>query len=108
MESPPRSLELELLKELEELDYYVIKAPIGTRAFWREWQEKYGRARVTRIAIRHLLRRRLPREEYRRARNLLKKYDELLHYLETLRAVASSGPFAGSFFVEFGDEEEEG
>ncbi|NPB07621.1 MAG: hypothetical protein GXN96_01680 [Aquificae bacterium] len=109
MKNPVRSLELELLRELSELDYYVVKTPLNSKDFWREWQEKYSKAHLTSIALRSLLRKkRLSRKEYLRAKDLLRKYGEILAYLESLKSVAlSSRGYSGGYFVEFEEDDEE-
>jgi len=109
MKSSVRSLELELLRELSELDYYLVKAPLNSKDFWKEWQEKYSKAHLTRIALKSLIRKkRLGRKDYLKAKELLRKYGEILAYLESLKAVAlSSRGYSGGYFVEFEEDDEE-
>jgi len=107
MKTPFRSFEVELLKEIQELDFFVVKAPVNSKEFWKEWQEKYSKANMTRIAIRHILQRRLPKEDYLRAKGLLQKYEEVVEYLENLKNVALSRGYGGNYYIEFGEEDEE-
>jgi hypothetical protein len=50
-------LDVQLLEELSNLEYFIVKAPLNSRDFWKEWQDKFSRAYMTRIAIKKLLRR---------------------------------------------------
>ncbi|NPA32663.1 MAG: hypothetical protein GXO04_03450 [Aquificae bacterium] len=103
-------LEAEILRELSELDFYTISAPLNTKEFWSEWQEKYTRASLTRIALRNIARsRRLSRKELFRVRNLLRKYDDIIAYLNNLKLTAlSARGYGGGYYIEFGEEDEEG
>jgi hypothetical protein len=49
-------LDIQLLEELSNLEYFIVKAPLNSRDFWKEWQDKFSRAYMTRIAIKKLLR----------------------------------------------------
>ncbi|MDQ7083144.1 MAG: hypothetical protein Q9N34_09525 [Aquificota bacterium] len=37
-------LDLTLLEEMTQLEYFLVKKPMTSPDFWGEWQEKYGKA----------------------------------------------------------------
>jgi hypothetical protein len=49
-------LDIQLLEEHTNLEYFIVKAPLNSRDFWKEWQDKFSRAYMIRIAIKKLLR----------------------------------------------------
>ncbi|AAC06699.1 hypothetical protein [Aquifex aeolicus] len=103
------NLELELIRELSEIDFYNISAPLNSKEFWKEWQEKFNRANLTRIALRNILRnKRLSPKEYRKVKNSIKKYEDIINYLNALKLTAlnARGSFGG-YFIEFDEDEEE-
>jgi len=103
------SVELELIRELSEIDFYNVSAPLNSKEFWKEWQEKFNRANLTRIALRNILReKRLNPKDYRRVKNLIKKYEDIINYLNALKLTAlnARGSFGG-YFIEFDEDEGE-
>jgi len=103
------NLELDLIRELSEIDFYNVSAPLNSKEFWKEWQEKFNKANLTRIALRNILReRRLNGREYRRVKNLIKKYEDIINYLNALKVTAlnARGSFGG-YFIEFDEDEED-
>ena len=102
------TLDLNLMEELSNLEYFIVKAPVNTQEFWKEWQEKYSRAFVSRIAIKKLLRtRKLSYEEIKRYKALLEVYEDIVFYLENIKRLALSlrGIFEASESPEFDDED---
>ncbi len=102
------TLDLNLMEELSNLEYFIVKAPVNTQEFWKEWQEKYSRAFVSRIAIKKLLRtRKLSYEEIKRYKALLEVYEDIVFYLENIKRLALSlrGIFETSESPEFDDED---
>lgn len=45
------TLDLNIMEEFSNLEYFVVKASVNSPEFWKEWQEKYSRALVSRIAV---------------------------------------------------------
>ncbi len=103
------SLELELLSELDELNYYAISSPITSKEFWKEWQEKYSKANLVLIGLRDILRsRRLRKKDYLRAKSLIMKYEDIIKYLESLKdAALSARGYFGGYYIEFEDDEDD-
>ncbi len=102
------TLDLNLMEELSNLEYFIVKAPVNTQEFWKEWQEKYSRAFVSRIAIKKLLRtRKLSYEEIKRYKALLEVYEDIVFYLENIKRLALSlrGIFETNGSPEFDDED---
>lgn len=102
------TLDLNLMEELSNLEYFIVKAPVNTQEFWKEWQEKYSRAFVSRIAIKKLLRtRKLSYEEIKRYKALLEVYEDIVFYLENIKRLALNlrGIFEASESPEFDDED---
>lgn len=104
-----KSLELELLGQLEELNYYTISTPITSKDFWKEWQEKYSKANLVLIGLRDILRsKRLRKKDYLRAKSLVRKYEDIVKYLESLKNTALNvrGYFSG-YHIELEEDDEE-
>ncbi len=102
------SLDLNLMEELSNLEYFVVKSPVNSQEFWKEWQEKYSRAFLSRVAVKKVLRtRKLTYEEIKRYKALLEVYEELLFYLENIKKLALSlrGIFEPTSNPEFDDED---
>lgn len=104
-----KNLEIELIKELSNLDYYNIKTPFTSKDFWKEWQEKFNKANLTKIALRNIMRtQKLSRKDYLRVKNLLKKYEDIIYYLNSLKATAlSARGYMGSYYIEFEEDDED-
>jgi hypothetical protein len=82
-------LDVQLLEELSNLEYFIVKAPLNSRDFWKEWQDKFSRAYMTRIAIKKLLRtRKTSYEEVSKYKSMLELYEDVLYYLELLKNLA--------------------
>ncbi len=102
------TLDLNLMEELSNLEYFIVKAPVNTQEFWKEWQEKYSRAFVSRIAVKKLLRtRKLSYEEIKRYKALLEVYEDIVFYLENIKRLALNlrGIFEANESPEFDDED---
>ncbi len=102
------TLDLNLMEELSNLEFFIVKAPVSGQDFWKEWQEKYSRAFVSRIAIKKILKtRRLSYEEIKRYRALLEVYEDIVFYLENLKRLALNlrGVFEINEIPEFDDED---
>ncbi|MCS6998985.1 MAG: hypothetical protein N2648_03745 [Aquificaceae bacterium] len=102
------TLDLNLVEEFSNLEYFVVKAPVSSQEFWKEWQEKYSRAFISRIAVKKLLKtRKLGYEEIKRYRALLEVYEEVVFYLENLKKLALNlrGVFEVNESPEFDDED---
>ncbi len=83
------NLDLNLLEEMTQLEYFLVKKPMTSPDFWGEWQEKYGKASIARVALKKIARtKKLSHEEYSRLRTLMSMYDEVLKYLEQLKNTA--------------------
>ncbi len=103
------SLDISLLEEMTQLEYFVVKKPLNTPEFWAEWQEKYSRASIAITALKKIARmRKLTQEEYAKLRTMLMVYEDILKYLENLKNVALNlkGVYS-SFNFEFDDDEDE-
>lgn len=102
------TLDLNLMEEFSNLEYFVVKASVNSPEFWKEWQEKYSRALVSRIAVKKLLKtRRLTYEEIKRYKALLEVYEDLILYLESLKKLSLNlrGVFEVNESPEFDDED---
>ncbi len=83
------NFDLGMLEELSNLDVFIVKKPLNTPEFWTEWQEKVGRAYMSKIAIRKMMKlKKMNYEEYRKAKALIETYDEIIKYLEYVKNVA--------------------
>lgn len=97
-----------ILEELSNLEFFIVKSQLGTQEFWKEWQEKFSRAYMSKIAIKKLLKtKKLSYEDVSRYKVQLKVYDDVLVYMDTLKNIAMSlkgiSSFGGS--PEFDDED---
>lgn len=95
MEDPamknPNSLDINLLEEMTQLEYFLVKKPMSSNDFWTEWQEKYGKATLAKVALKKIAKtRKLSHEEYAKLRTMMSVYDEILRYLEQLKNTALS------------------
>ncbi|MFN7065379.1 MAG: hypothetical protein ACK4OF_04450 [Aquificaceae bacterium] len=103
-----KALDLKLMEEFTNLESFIIKAPAFSQEFWKEWQEKYSRALISKIAIKKILRTdRLTTEEIKRYRGLLDMYEGLIAYFENLKRLALSlrGVYEHSESPGFDDED---
>ncbi|MFN3599371.1 MAG: hypothetical protein ACK4VK_06530 [Aquificaceae bacterium] len=103
-----KTLDLNLMEEFANLEYFVVKAPVNSPDFWKEWQEKYSRAFLSRVAVKKLLKtRRLSIEELKRYKALLGVYEDLMIYFESLKRLALSlrGVFEANESQEFDDDD---
>ncbi|RMH80709.1 MAG: hypothetical protein D6674_03500 [Acidobacteria bacterium] len=101
------TLDITLMEELSNLEYFVVKAPVNTADFWREWQEKYSRAFMSKTAIKKILKtKKLNYEELKRYKALLKTYEDTVLYLENIKRLALSlrGVFDPEGTNDFNDE----
>ncbi len=101
-------IDTQILEELSNLEFFIVKNQLGTPEFWKEWQEKFSRAYMSKVAIKKLLKsKKLSYEDVSRYKTQLKVYDDVLIYLETLKNIAMSlkgiSSFGGS--PEFDDED---
>jgi len=100
------SLDVKLLEELSNLEYYIVKAPVGSKDFWKEWQEKFSRVSMARIATKKLIKSdKIDYEEMMRYRSNLSIYEEVLQYLDTLKRLALQVRGCYSQDFEFDDED---
>ncbi|HID66625.1 MAG TPA: hypothetical protein EYP32_07595 [Aquificaceae bacterium] len=50
----------------------------------------------------------LSRKDYLRVKNLLKKYEDIIYYLNSLKATAlSARGYMGSYYIEFEEDDED-
>ena len=101
-------LDLQLLEELSNLEYYIVKTPINSKDFWKEWQEKFSRAYMARVATKKLLKsKKMSYEDISKYKSILTAYENILHYLEILKALALHlrGFYPAGQDVEFDDED---
>ncbi len=100
-------LDLSLFEEMTQLEYFLVKKPMNSPEFWGEWQEKFGKASLAKIALKKISKsRKLSQEEYAKLRVMSKVYDDILNYLEQLKTTALSLKGAVSNFnVELDDED---
>ncbi|MEZ0361551.1 MAG: hypothetical protein ABWK04_06645 [Hydrogenobacter sp.] len=101
-------LDVQLLEEVSNLEYFIVKSPVNSQDFWKEWQEKFSRAYMSRIAIKKLLKaKKLPYDELSKYKAQITLYEDVLYYLETLKNIAMSirGIFMSDQNVELDDED---
>ena len=101
-------LDVQLLEELSNLEYFIVKASLNSKDFWKEWQDKFSRAYITRIAIKKLLRtRKTSYEEVSKYKSMLELYEDVLYYLELLKnlALQMRGVYSSEPDIEFDDED---
>ncbi len=103
----PSSLDLNLLEEIAQLEYFLIRKPMSSNEFWTEWQEKYGKATLAKVALKKIAKtRKLSHEEYGKLRTMMRVYDDILRYLEQLKNTALSvRGIVTNFNVELDDED---
>ncbi len=85
------NFEMLLGQEVTNLERFIVKEPLGTNAFWSEWQTKIGEIVVTKAAIKKSLRlhkEKLTDEEITKLATLMEAYKEIAEYLELLRQTA--------------------
>jgi len=101
------SLDLSLLEEMTQLEYFLVKKPMNSPEFWADWQEKYGKASLAKIALKKIARtRKLSQEEYLRLKTMMAVYDDVLMYLEQLKNTALNvRGIVPNMEVEFDDED---
>ncbi|SHK24832.1 hypothetical protein SAMN05444391_0434 [Thermocrinis minervae] len=86
-----KHLDVNLVEELSNLEYFIVKSPVVSKDFWAEWQEKFSRAYMSRIAVKKILRnKKLTYEEANRYKTLLQMYEDVLTYLEMLKTLSLS------------------
>ncbi len=104
------TFDIRVLEELANLESFIVKKPINTPEFWSEWQEKFGRAYMSRVALRKVIKiSKVDYEDYRKAKILLETYDEIVKYLEYIKVVAlnAKGIHPGGMSnMEFLDEDD--
>lgn len=102
------TLDLNLMEELSNLEYFIVKAPVNSPEFWKEWQEKYSRVFMSRIGVKKILRtKKLTYEEIKRYKALFEVYEDLFLYLESLKKLALNlrGVLETNESPEFDDED---
>jgi hypothetical protein len=101
------SLDMNLLEELTQLEYFLIKKPMNSPEFWGEWQEKYGKATLAKVALKKIAKtKKLSHQEYTKLRTMMGVYDEILKYLEQLKTTALNiKGVVPNFNVELDDED---
>ena len=102
------SVDLQILEELSNLEYFIVKSPVNTPEFWKEWQEKFSRAYMGRIAVKKLIKsKKVSYEELGKYKAQLSVYEDILFYLETLKNIAMSlrGIFMSDPNTELDDED---
>ncbi len=100
------SIDVQLLEELSNLEYFIVKAPLNSKDFWKEWQEKFSRAYMTRVAIKKLLKnKKAAYEEVSKYRSMLDIYEDVLYYLELLKTIAFQ--IRGVYFSETNKEHDD-
>ncbi|MCX8076898.1 MAG: hypothetical protein N3C57_07690 [Aquificaceae bacterium] len=102
------TLDINLMEELSNIEYFIVKSPVNDKDFWREWQEKYSRAFMTRVAIKRLIRtRKLTYEDTKRYKAFLDVYEDIVFYLENLKRLALNlrGVFEVNESPELDDED---
>ena len=101
-------IDMHILEELSNLEYFIVKSPVSTSEFWKEWQEKFSRAYMGKVAIKKLLKsKKLPYEDLSKYKTQLSIYDDILSYLDTLKNIAMSlrGIVSVDNTIEFDDED---
>ncbi|MFN3814449.1 MAG: hypothetical protein ACK4SM_07500 [Aquificaceae bacterium] len=102
------SFDVHLLEEVSNLEYFIVKSPINTPEFWKEWQEKFSRAYMSKTAMRKILRsRRLSYDDLGKYKVQMNIYEDVLSYLETLKNLALSlrGILSSDQSTELDDED---
>ncbi|MCS7170734.1 MAG: hypothetical protein N3D14_05015 [Aquificaceae bacterium] len=102
------TLDLNLIEELSNLEFFIVKSPVSSQEFWKEWQEKYSRAFISKIAIKKLLKtKKLSYEDMVRYKTLLEIYEDVVFFLENLKRLALNlrGVFETNENPEFDDED---
>ncbi len=101
------SLDIHLFEEMTQLEYFLVKKPMNAPEFWAEWQEKYGKATLAKIALKKIARtKKLSHEEYGKLRTMMHVYDDILRYLEQLKNTALNvRGITSNFNVELDDED---
>ncbi len=85
------NFEMLLGQEVTNLERFIVKEPLGTNAFWSEWQSKIGEIVITKAAIRKSLKlhkEKLTKEEIEKLSSLMEAYKSIAEYLELLRQTA--------------------
>lgn len=101
-------LDVQLLEEMSNLEYFIVKSPVNTQDFWKEWQEKFSRAYMSRLAVKKLLKtKKLSYEDVSKYKAQINTYEDVLYYLETLKNIAMNlrGIFTSDQSVELDDED---
>ncbi len=101
------TLDLHLFEEMTQLEYFLVKKPMNAPEFWAEWQERYGKATLAKIALKKIAKtRKLSHEEYAKLRTMMNVYEDILKYLEQLKNTALSvRGIVNNFNVELDDED---
>ncbi|RLJ71567.1 hypothetical protein BCF55_1871 [Hydrogenivirga caldilitoris] len=101
------SLDMNLLEEVTQLEYFLVRKPMSSHEFWAEWQEKFGKATLAKIALKKIAKtRKLSHEEYAKLRTMMSTYDDIIKYLEQLKNTALNvRGVVTNFNVEFDDED---
>ncbi|WP_448588242.1 hypothetical protein [Thermocrinis sp.] len=102
------SLDMQLFEELSNLEYYIVKTPISSKDFWKEWQEKFSRVYMAKVATKKLLKgKKMSYEEVSRYRSILAVYEDIQYYLEILKTLALQlrGVYSPEQDLEFDDED---
>jgi len=85
------SFDLNLLEETTQLEYFLIRKPMNSPEFWGEWQEKYGKAVLAKVALKKIARtKKLSNDDYSKLRTMMGVYDEIIKYLQQLKDTALS------------------
>jgi len=83
------NVEIKLLQEISDLDFFVIRKPIASPEFWTEWQEKYGKAVISKVALKKILKtNKMDKEQRASIKAAIQAYDEILKYLEKIKITA--------------------
>ncbi|WP_333784583.1 hypothetical protein [Thermocrinis sp.] len=102
------SIDVQLLEELSSLEYYIVKTPINSKDFWKEWQEKFSRVYMAKVAAKKLLKsKKMSYDEISKYKSILAVYEEILYYLEVLKALALQvrGFYSAGQDIELDDED---
>jgi len=101
------NLELKLLEELNKLERFVLKNPVDSKNFWKEWQTVYTNVKLTQIAIRSLINGgNLEKAELKELGRKLKVLKDVEQLLKGLKEVALQVKGYSIFTPE--EENEEG
>ena len=101
------SIEMTLFEETTQLEYFLVKKPMTSPDFWAEWQEKFGKAVLAKLALKKIARtRKLSRDEYSKLKTMMGVYEDIIKYLEQLKNTALSlRGVVSNFNVELDDED---